>query len=306
MPSGRISTDIQLTTLQKRDLGRHAHEAQMPSKIQASLASENASNRAGNVISKLSELLESDSTVERAYLCSEDTNQVWQTSHEGGTFCGYRNIQMLVSASKSSMSSGIFRSVPSIQNAIEEAWDNGHNAQCRDQMQGIRNTRKYIGTLELEALLSHLDVPHSISGYYGRHAYDQLLDTIWIYFSSAPIHHSWRTAKVQVTEKPPVYLQLPGHSLTVVGVEEHIDHGRRMLVFDPAWSPPPVMQASGPLSQSVALHFWRRKWTLRQYRKTNAYFWRYNAFETVMIEPRVKEEDGSNDLARTQSTLTRD
>lgn len=292
---GLSYTDTLLTLSQKRELGRYACEDCMPSKIQTALENEDDSNKARGVMPKLSELLENDSSVESAYLCSEAAVQVWKTSGEGGTFCGYRNIQMLTSTRALNESSDVFRNVPSIQRAIEESWDNGHNSHCRDQLQGIRNTRKYIGTLEVEALLSHLEVPHSISGYYGRMAYENLLDAIWIYFSSTPIHHSWRTTKVQITEKPPIYLQLPGHSLTVVGVEEHNDHGRRMLVFDPAWKPPAVMRMPAPLPKSTASHFWRRNLILRQYRKPNAYFYKFHAFETVMVEAKVSEDDGSDE-----------
>jgi zinc finger-containing ubiquitin peptidase 1 len=290
---------------QKRELGRYAFEDHMPEKVRTVLEREDDSNKLRGVIPKLSDLLENCNAVERAYLCSENAIQVWKSRDEGGTFCGYRNIQMMMlcrTTEGAAPVSGTFRNILSIQDAIEEAWDHGHNAVCREQTQGIRNTRKYIGTLEVEALLSQLGTPHSVDGYYGREAYDQLLDSIWIYFASTPIHHNWRTAKVQCTEKAPVYLQLPGHSLTVVGIEENNDHERRMLFFDPAWAPPPAMQKEGPLPESIVDSFWRRKLLLRQYRKPNAYFWRYNAFETVMIHDKITEPDESNKSTRTAST----
>lgn len=36
-----------------------------------------------------------------------------------------------------------------LQDRIEQAWDNGHNARGRIETGGIKDTRKYIGTLEV-------------------------------------------------------------------------------------------------------------------------------------------------------------
>lgn len=42
-----------------------------------------------------------------------------------------------------------FPSIFQIQDLIENAWDNGFNAQGRVETGGIRGTRKYIGTPEV-------------------------------------------------------------------------------------------------------------------------------------------------------------
>jgi len=72
-----------------------------------------------------------------------------------GGFCGYRNIQMMVSYITGAKSQGFNhfdRKLPTIfqiQELIEHAWDLGINAQGRLETGGIRGTRKYIGTPEV-------------------------------------------------------------------------------------------------------------------------------------------------------------
>jgi hypothetical protein len=76
---------------------------------------------------------------------------------EGG-FCGYRNIQMLVSWIAKSQAPGhehFPRGVPTIlelQDLIEHAWDKGFNSTGRTETGGIRGTRKFIGTPEVSIL----------------------------------------------------------------------------------------------------------------------------------------------------------
>jgi zinc finger-containing ubiquitin peptidase 1 len=72
-----------------------------------------------------------------------------------GGFCGYRNIQMMVSYIVGSGSYGVEQlgnQIPSIfdiQDYIETAWDQGINSKGRIETGGVRGTRKYIGTPEV-------------------------------------------------------------------------------------------------------------------------------------------------------------
>ncbi len=72
-----------------------------------------------------------------------------------GGFCGYRNIQMLISYMNgvrftgSATFRGNIPSIFSLQDYIENAWDLGINAQGRVETGGVRGTRKYIGTPEV-------------------------------------------------------------------------------------------------------------------------------------------------------------
>lgn len=75
-------------------------------------------------------------------------------AREGG-FCGYRNIQMMISFIRNTKSDGFehfMENIPSIlklQDAIETAWDSGINDFGRIETGGIRGTRKFIGTSEV-------------------------------------------------------------------------------------------------------------------------------------------------------------
>ncbi|KAF1730899.1 Zinc finger with UFM1-specific peptidase domain protein [Beauveria bassiana] len=111
----------------KHQLGKFAHEDQMPLWL-------------------------------RHYLSSRDDNS------KDGSFCGYRNIQMLISYLILATETGP-RSFPDgvpdifqLQNLIEAAWDNGHNTRGRQETGGIKGTRKFIGTQEAQALFLNLNI----------------------------------------------------------------------------------------------------------------------------------------------------
>lgn len=85
-------------------------------------------------------------------------------SSDPGSFCGYRNIQMLVSYLISATETGSRAfpgGVPNIfqlQDQIEDAWDNGCNSRGRTETGGIKGTRKFIGTQEVRNV--NLDIPY--------------------------------------------------------------------------------------------------------------------------------------------------
>lgn len=111
-------------------------------------------NETDHLIPVIAKLCEQDSSVQRAFLCSPKVRHVCKMTREGG-FCGYRNIQMLVSYLKKSQSPGhehFANGIPSIlelQDKIELAWDMGINSTGRTETGGIRGTRKFIGTPEV-------------------------------------------------------------------------------------------------------------------------------------------------------------
>jgi hypothetical protein len=88
------------------------------------------------------------------YVCDSIVHHV----HKGttpGHFCGYRNIQMLVSYIRGMKAKGHERfeaglpGILQIQDMIEEAWDRDPHSVGRQETGGIRNTRKWIGTPEV-------------------------------------------------------------------------------------------------------------------------------------------------------------
>lgn len=118
---------------------------------------ETIANETRDIIPVLGQLCEQDPSVEHAFFCHPGVQHVVKMSREGG-FCGYRNIQMMVSFIQATQSQGIEHftgRIPSIlrlQDQIELAWDQGINSAGRIETGGIRGTRKYIGTPEVMRL----------------------------------------------------------------------------------------------------------------------------------------------------------
>jgi Peptidase family C78 len=122
-------------------------------------------NETSGLVPVLYQLLEQDKGVDHAYLCHPATQHVVKTAREGG-FCGYRNIQMLISYIQGAQAPGYpyfegrIPTILRLQDLIEEAWDQGINSAGRLETGGIKGTRKYIGTPEAQALFISLSVEY--------------------------------------------------------------------------------------------------------------------------------------------------
>ena len=160
--------------LQRSELGPYADEKQMPSWLRRLLEKgakrarsnriapdgtiyeyESVANETCDIIPVLARLCQQDKSVERAFLCSPSVCHVSKMSMEGG-FCGYRNIQMLISYIKECHCPGHehfpgpLPTILQLQDMIERAWDLGFNSVGRLETGGIRGTRKFIGTPEVK------------------------------------------------------------------------------------------------------------------------------------------------------------
>lgn len=116
-----------------------------------------AVNETRRLIPVLAQLCEQDESVTQAFLCNSDVRHVFKLPKEGG-FCGYRNIQMLVSYIQDTGAQGHqnfpgrLPSILQLQDMIESAWDIGYNSAGRIETGGIQGTRKYIGTSEVSSV----------------------------------------------------------------------------------------------------------------------------------------------------------
>lgn len=182
-----------------------------------------------------------------------DTDHYASTVGDAGWGCGYRNLQMLISAL---LKMDTYRpvmysvgekvpSIPRIQQFIEAAWTSGFDRQGSEQL-GCKliNTRKWIGATEIATVLRSLQIRakildfHQATGCDGTHP--EMFSWIKRYFScnissaAAPVGSS----VLRQTSIPPLYLQHQGHSRLVIGVEEHSgkDGGLYLLLFDPSHS----------------------------------------------------------------------
>ncbi|KAK9559090.1 hypothetical protein V6Z96_000945 [Aspergillus fumigatus] len=291
--------------LGRAELGPYAHEKRMPTwlrrlleqgakKTQSNIIGpdgklsrlDTTDNEASNVIPVLSQLCEQDKSVQRAVFCSPNVRQISKMPREGG-FCGYRNIQMLISYIQGSHISGHERfteTLPTIlqlQDMIEHAWDMGFNSVGRAETGGIRGTRKYIGTPEAQALFLSLGIDceaSSIGESRDSHAHDALYAAVAAYFRCACSLDG--DEKVFLTNLPPIYLQHHGHSLTIVGFEIRDDGGANLLVFDPMFKiPRPMRRLNGP-STLVSLDPTK---ILKAYRRGTAYLQKYKVFELLKL-----------------------
>jgi hypothetical protein len=247
---------------------------------------ETTDNEASNVISVLSQLCEQDKSVQRAFFCSPNVRQISKMPREGG-FCGYRNIQMLISYIQESHISGyeyFSETLPTIlqlQDMIESAWDMGFNSVGRAETGGIRGTRKYIGTPEAQALFLSLGIDceaGSIGETGEMRAHDALYAAVAAYFRCACSLDG--DDKVFLTNLPPIYLQHHGHSLTIVGFEIRGDGGANLLVFDPMFKIPlAVRRLSGP--RTIASLDPTK--VLKAYRRGTTYLQKYKVFELLKL-----------------------
>lgn len=136
-------------------------------------------NQTKGIVPVIAQLLEQDRQVLYAYICHPSVMHMSKLFREGrfasfqahaswtdlslGGFCGYRNIQSMISyifATKSqgySHFNGRIPSIFTIQAWIESGWDQGINQQGRVETGGVSGSRKYIGTPEVSRTCTYYD-----------------------------------------------------------------------------------------------------------------------------------------------------
>ncbi|KAK6437860.1 hypothetical protein LTR95_005940 [Oleoguttula sp. CCFEE 5521] len=254
-PVGRLGT---------KDLGPHAFEKAMPANVRRDLennARPRSENRIGSdgklvrrvfvpnetpgLIPVLADLSDLDHNIATANYCDEHVKHVNKLSTDGN-WCGYWNIQMLLSHIYAVSPRRENRELPlpnvlRMQDTIEAAWDAGIGTHGRVETGGIRGTRKWIGTQEAAAYLQHIQ--HEVTALSFKStksskdppACVQLLDYIEAYFLSGRDVAS-RYGSSYVTQLPPIYFQRAGHSMTIVGLERRVDGDRNLILFDPSFA----------------------------------------------------------------------
>ncbi|KAK5166339.1 uncharacterized protein LTR77_008600 [Saxophila tyrrhenica] len=314
----RIKEPREPGRLGRRELGPHAYEKRMPEQVRRSLlrdAEPYESNRIGRdgklqremtvdnetrgLIPILADVCALDKSTTASYFCDPSVRHVFKLRCDGN-FCGYWNIQMLLSylyAQQQTSENDRPRSLPNIieiQETIERAWDNGICTYGRIETGGVLNTRKWIGThealayfteagLPVEALAFREDEePQNKKSTNAQPAVVSLIDHVEAYFISAheqpgTKHHGTS----HITNLPPLYFQRFGHSTTIVGLERKDDGSRNLLVFDPSYA---TSAAVGRLLAG------RNAWAghdavLKAYRRSDMSLSRWDEFE--IIAPRV-------------------
>ncbi|KAF2999216.1 hypothetical protein E8E13_001127 [Curvularia kusanoi] len=293
--------------LGKSELGPYAWEEHMPNWLHSQLEAgpkitvvnrigrdgrlikqEQVQNETPGILPILAQLSALDRTVKEAYYCHPSTLHIGKTPKEG-SFCGYRNIQMLISYIQGAKAqgheefSGRMPGILTIQDLIEKAWDRGINHVGRVQTGGIRDTRKYIGTPEAQALFLHTEIDCAVEMFsdqdtsHGKvQAHDLLLLAVERYFAQAAVSDG---SSVHKTLLPPIYLQRPGHSITVVGFERRSDSYCNLVVLDPVYSTSPAMhKLIGRKNIRSA-----RPEVMHAYRRGPSHLRKFAAFEILML-----------------------
>ena len=270
-------------------------------------------NETQGLIPTLSDISAEDREVVATYLCHPSVRHVEKLACDGN-FCGYWNIQMVLSyihdqdARKDNAAAKDLPNVLQIQNVIERAWNNGICSYGRTETGGVRNTRKWIGThealaffteigVEVEALsfktetvpsppTSDSSTSSSATSNTTNLAVTQLLDHVEAYFiSGLEDAHQYRTSST--TSLPPIYFQRFGHSMTIVGLERKADGSRNLLLFDPSFATSGAMErvlAKKKVSTTV-------EQLLRPYRRSEVGLSRWDEFEVIVPKtPELQDE----------------
>jgi hypothetical protein len=268
-------------------------------------------NETSCLIDVLSDVSAADSQVVAAYLCHRSVKHVEKIKCDGN-FCGYWNIQMLLSYihdRDARRDGGAVRDLPSvlaIQSVIERAWNSGICSYGQIETGGVMNTRKWIGTHEALAFFTQIGVevealsfkteaapspptsepePSSSNPPTTHLAVSQLLDHVEAYFIS-DLENARQHGTSFTTVLPPIYFQRFGHSMTIVGLERRRDGSRNLLLFDPSFETSNLMQrllANKKVSATPAQ-------VLRPYRRSEMGLSRWDEFEVIVPKTTVVQE----------------
>ncbi|KAI4941150.1 hypothetical protein J4E91_010941 [Alternaria rosae] len=304
-PDKSVKPPIKSARLGKSELGPYAWENRMPRWLHDQLDAgpkitavnrigrdgrlikhDQVQNETPGIIPILAQLSALDRTVKEAYYCHPSTLHVGKTPSEGG-FCGYRNIQMLLSYIQGAKAQGCeefpgrLPTILKMQDHIEDAWDKGINSIGRVQTGGIRDTRKYIGTPEAQAFFLNSEINCAVEQFSDNKdraiaAHELLLAAMERYFARAAASDGSNVSK---TLLPPIYLQQPGHSISIVGFERRFDGSCNLVVFDPMYLTSPAMhKLLGRKNIRTA-----RPEVLYAYRRGAGKLKKYAAYEILML-----------------------
>jgi hypothetical protein len=289
-----------------KDLGPYAYEKSMPAQVRHAL--ENASkpsyecrigpdgrliretiihNQTPCPVPVLADLSAADPNIAIAYFCHKSVKHVHRLKCDGN-FCGYWNIQMLLSYRLAKIEDPAHGSLPlpnvlEIQDTIESAWNAGICSFGRTETGGIWNTRKWIGTLEAAAYFLKLGQPvtalhfQTSSNPKAPSSHSQLLDYVEAYFISG-LEHAAENGSSRMTQLPPIYFQRPGHSMTIVGMEKRNDGDRVLLVFDPSFAVADVLRQL----KSGRVHRSKIDTLMAPFRQDGAHLTRWKEYEIMM------------------------
>ncbi|EFX87845.1 hypothetical protein DAPPUDRAFT_311838 [Daphnia pulex] len=217
------------------------HEKRIMLKMSEKIGVDDGSSATLDIISHIRRF----ASTQNIHMCS-DADHYAASFGDSGWGCGYRNLQMLLSAllrhpqcaerlttlcPSTSSTLGNSIQVPSItrlQSAIEEAWKLGFDQQGCEQLGGkLSGTCKWIGATEIATLLASCHIRYRLIDFHRPTSDDgkqhpALFDWVKQYFQEPSEF------------KPPLYFQHQGHSRTIIGIDEGKQGKLRLLILDPS------------------------------------------------------------------------
>ncbi|KAK3620676.1 hypothetical protein LTR56_023268 [Elasticomyces elasticus] len=300
-PPQRTKEALPLGRLGRRELGPHAFEKQMPEHVRRRLQNDAqphqvnkldrngklraetiVDNETAGLIPHLATLCAKDEDVLVTYLCHPSTKHINKLRCDGN-FCGYWNIQMVLSFLQATGALPDLRQMPNIlqiQDTIEQAWSNGILSHGRRETGGIRGTRKWIGTSEATAYFTQIGISVEASAFEDQEhelGAVALLDHVEAYFLSGT-EKAESSGTSHITQLAPIYFQRLGHSMTIVGLQRNKDGSRELLLFDPSFETSGAMQTllAGKRSRAQLENL------LKPYRRSDQSLARWEEFEIVV------------------------
>jgi len=244
-------------------------------------------NETSGLVPVIADLCALDTTIAVAYLCHSSVKHVHKIQCDGN-FCGYWNIQMMLSFLQASQHPGHVGPLPNVlqlQETIEQAWSNGICSYGRVETGGINGTRKWIGTSEALAYFSQIGVRvEALSFKDDDSSHDlavvSMLDYVEAYFMGG-LDVAKHQGTSHVTQLAPLYFQRLGHSMTVVGLERKKEGSRSLLLYDPSFATLDAMKRLAAGLRSTAAP----EALLKPYRRSDRSLARFDEFELILSSP---------------------
>ncbi|KAJ8519890.1 hypothetical protein ONZ45_g3209 [Pleurotus djamor] len=205
--------------------------------------------------------------VKAVYISRETWDVTWG--------CGYRNFMMGCATLMDQQLQPLYfpllddplpPGVRNLQKWIENAWEEGFDAQGHEDLVRLVNTKKWIGTSDLWVAFVSRGVPAELVDFdleASNTSIDILINWIVAYFTLPSLSQinsldfrTWVAEEptqglVTPTDRMPLILQHAGHSRTIVGFEVLRDKKINLLTFDPSKCPNASMRAAAlSLSQN--------------------------------------------------------
>lgn len=179
---------------------------------------------------------------------------------------------------------GRLPSILKLQELIESAWDKGINSAGRAETGGIKYTRKYIGTPEAQALLLSTNIPCEATAYTTTKevdAFETMLCAVCEHFDDDSTKDN--PDKVVITDKPPIYFQHQGHSMTIVGAEQRMDGSVNLVVFDPMFNPSAALKKLA-MANTTSFRCPEPDKLMKAHRRGEKYLEKYKQFELLRLK----------------------